>query len=112
MQLSLSLQTKTSHTSNSKKYMKSWTVGLFIGCKSSMAARKKGQEFYAAAAKRDCPEETRVRAEHSAAPGLLLRNCRENRLEYSSALLHCIFALPESTVLLSFLFLFPALPLF
>lgn len=72
MQLSSSLQTKLSHTSCPKRYVKSWTVGLFIGCESSMAARKKGQEFYAAAARRDCPEETRVRAEHSAAPGLLL----------------------------------------
>lgn len=104
MQLSSSLQTKPSHNSNPKKYMKSWTVGLFVGCKSSMAARKKGQEFYAAAAKRDCPEEMRPRAEHSAAPGLLLRNCREYRLEYLSIVTHYTFALPECTVLPSFFF--------
>lgn len=71
---------------------------MFIGCKSSMAARKKGKEFYAAAAERDCLEEMRVRAKHAAAPGLVFRNCRENRLEYSSVHLHCFVALPERSI--------------
>lgn len=69
-----------------------------------LAAGKKGQEFYGAAARRNCSEETRVRAEPSAALGLLHRNCRENRLEYSFDFLHCIFALPESRASLSCLF--------
>lgn len=92
---------QTSHTSNIKyilMYMESWTVMLFIGCKSSMAVRKRGKEFYAAAAERDCLTEARVRAKHTAASGLVFRNCRENRLEYSSVHLHCFFALPESTI--------------
>lgn len=37
--------------------------------------------------KRDCPEDMGLRAEHSVAPGLLLRNHRENIL---GVLSHCI----------------------
>lgn len=42
---------KLSHPSNPKKYVTSWNIELFIGCKSSVAAQKKEQEFYAAAQK-------------------------------------------------------------
>lgn len=87
------------------KYLKIWAVGLFIGCKTLLAAGKKGQEFYAGAARRNSSEETRVRAKPAAALGLLCRNYRENRLEYSAVFLHCIFALPESRASLSCLFL-------
>lgn len=84
--------------------MTSWNTELFIGCKSSVAAQKK--EFHAAG-QRDCAEETGLRAEHSVAPGLFLRNNRENILGCSSVLSHCIFALTENTHLPSFLFYLP-----
>lgn len=57
--------------------------------------------------KRDYPEETGLRAEHSAAPGVFLRNHRENILGYSSPLSYCIFALTESIGLPSFLLYLP-----
>lgn len=57
--------------------------------------------------RRDCPEEMGLRAEHSVAPRLFLRNHRENILGYSSVLSHCIFALTESISLPSFLFYLP-----
>lgn len=52
VQLSSDLQKKLSHPSNPKKCVTSWTIELFIGCKSSVAAQKKEQKFYAAAQKR------------------------------------------------------------
>lgn len=57
--------------------------------------------------KKYCPEEMGLRAEHSVAPGLFLRNHSENILGYSSVLPHCIVALTESIVLPSFLFYLP-----
>lgn len=67
------------------------------------------QEFYRAAARSDCPEDMGVRAKDSVVLGVLLRNYRENRLEYSSLLFRCIFALPESNILPSFFFSLPCL---
>lgn len=59
--------------------------------------------------KRDYPEEMGLRAEHSVAPGLFLRNHRENILGYYFPLSHCIFALTESINLPSFLLYLPQL---
>lgn len=53
--------------------------------------------------KRDYPEEIGLKAEHSVAPGLFLRNHGENILAYSSLLSHCVFAVTESISLSSFL---------
>lgn len=90
------------------KTQQSWTVELFIGCKHSMAARKMHRSFTEQQPK-EIVQDTRVRAKDSAVLGVLLRNYRENRVEHSSLLFHCICALPESNILPSFFFSLPCL---
>lgn len=85
MQLSSDLQKKLSYPSNPKKYVTSWNIELFIGSKSSVAAQKKEQEFYAAAQRRlSRGNGTEGRPLCSCRT---LRNHRENILGYSSLLL-------------------------